>query len=231
MTHGEDVDRVMDALRSMFPGGPPQFRLDNWPCPALNVLDCVLSLNRDYHGFCKPRVARFAEQHREVQSLDELLRQIERHKTPLEFSQKELDYDDRRRADVLVGVTKYLISAQGIFDGETEMDRLGQWAVSVTARDYKAPGVPGFALAGFQYLRMLFGADTTKPDVHICRFVSESVGRKVGDEKALALLESATERLGWSLWAVDHEIWKMRAEDKKPVSAECPAREKALAVR
>lgn len=228
MTESKDVDRVIDVLRSMFPGGSPQFRLDNWPCPALNVLDCVLSLNRNYKHFCKPKVAKFADTHQEVQSLDELLRLIERHKTPLEFSQKELEYNDKRRAGVLVGVTKYLISAQEIFDGETEMRRLGRWAVSVTSRDYKTPGVPGFALSGFQYLRILFGADTAKPDVHIRRFASEAVGRKIGDEKALALLEAAAARLGWSLCAVDHEIWETRAEKKKPSSAECPMREKIV---
>ena len=28
-------------------------------------------------------------------------------------------------------------------------------------------GVRGFGLAGFQYMRMLFGAQTAKPDIHI----------------------------------------------------------------
>lgn len=209
----QDVDRVVDALRRTFGSRSPEFKFESWPAPALNVLDCVLSLNRSYHGFCEHRVDTFAKAHPEVESLEQLLRLIESYPTPLEFSAKELDYNHKERAEILVGVINYLIGAQKAFGGKTEMIRLGQWASSLTPQDYEAPGVRGFALSGFQYLRMLFGADTAKPDVHIRRFVSEAVGRKTDDAKALALLEVATKRLGWSLLAVDNEIWKLRAED------------------
>jgi hypothetical protein len=51
--------------------------------------------------------------------------------------------------------------------------------MSVRPGDSYFLGIKGFKLSGFQYLRMLFGAQTTKPDVHIVKFISEIVGRKV----------------------------------------------------
>lgn len=47
--------------------------------------------------------------------------------------------------------------------------RLARWAPPC---DYLVVGVAGFGLAGFQYLRRLFGAETTKPGVHVMRYVA-----------------------------------------------------------
>jgi hypothetical protein len=63
---------------------------------------------------------------------------------------------------------------------------------------------------GFQHLRMLFGAQTTKPDVHIRNFVSEVIGRKVNDYTALALLEQASAQTNLPLHEVDGAIWSER---------------------
>jgi hypothetical protein len=71
--------------------------------------------------------------------------------------------------------------------------------------------VPGFGLGGFQYLRMLFGAQTTKPDVHIIRFVSEAIGRKIADIKALYLLERAAKQAGLPIRELDITIWETGA--------------------
>jgi hypothetical protein len=58
---------------------------------------------------------------------------------------------------------------------------------------------------------MLFGAQTTKPDVHIRNFVSEVIGRKVNDQLALALLEQAAANANLPLREVDGAIWRERA--------------------
>ena len=73
-------------------------------------------------------------------------------------------------------------------------------------------GIRGFKVVGFQYLRMLFGADTTKPDVHIRGFISEALNhRRISDYEALSLLEAAALRLGLSVRAVDSAIWRVGA--------------------
>jgi hypothetical protein len=111
-----------------------------------------------------------------------------------------------------LGVLTYLNQAQNALDGQTETLRLQQWAISVTAEDYATAAVRGFGLSGFQYLRMFFGAQTAKPDVHVRRFVSEALGRAIGDAVAFTLLEMAAKRLGSLLLALDNEIWALRAQ-------------------
>jgi len=68
--------------------------------------------------------------------------------------------------------------------------------------------VHGFGLAGFQYLRMLFGAQTAKPDIHIRRFVADAVRHRVSDAEALTLLEAAAREEGLRLADLDYSIWQ-----------------------
>jgi hypothetical protein len=53
---------------------------------------------------------------------------IASYPSPLAFSGAELHYEDRRRAETLLGVVEYLIEAEKDRDGGTESDRLKRWA-------------------------------------------------------------------------------------------------------
>jgi hypothetical protein len=55
---------------------------------------------------------------------------------------------------------------------------------------------------------MLFGANTTKPDTHILRYVANRIGRPVFDIAALQLLEHAAAEAGVSLRDLDTTIWE-----------------------
>jgi hypothetical protein len=209
----QDQIRLTAALRNLPTEAQPAFK--GWPNAPLNVLDCVLSLNRRYETFCLPRVQRFADHRPEIGELSALRSLILTYPTPLKFSEVELNYRDERRASVLLGVTEYLLSALeafsatngALFGPDGEMARLGAWARSVTPNDAWSTGVRGFALAGFQYLRMLFGVQTAKPDVHIIHFVSDAVGRKVNEIEALVLLEEVAQQENLQLADLDYSIW------------------------
>jgi hypothetical protein len=216
----QDLIRLAAALRSRADNartGAPAFA--GWKNAPLNVLDCVLSLNRHYEGFCLPRVERFAVRHPDIQELAAFRNLIVSYPTPIKFSEVELAYRDDRRANTLLGVTERLLQVLHAFptaSGESrgpdsEMTRLGAWAGSVTPDDAWSFGVQGFALAGFQYLRMLFGVQTAKPDIHIRRFVSEVVGREVSDTQALTLLEAAAMEENLPLADLDYSIWLERS--------------------
>jgi hypothetical protein len=213
----DKVELLVDALRRAFPAGPP--RKDDgggWQNPALDVLDCVLSLNRNYDRFCLPRVTVFRDRHPEITSLRNLRELIASYPTPLDFSIVELDYQDVRRAATLVGVIDFLIREQIRFGGASESECLLQWAKSVTPSDYLTVRVPGFGLSGFQYLRILLGVQTLKPDIYIQRFVSSAVGWKVDDVEALMLSEEAGQRLGWPLADLDYAVWEGGARGSTP---------------
>ena len=101
-----------------------------------------------------------------------------------------MNYGDKKRAETLVGVLRYLLEVQAAFNGPSEASRLADWANQAKPYDYEPLGISGFGLSGFQYLRILLGAQAVKPDVHIRRFVSEAVGRPVQDVQALGLLKA-----------------------------------------
>ena len=186
-------------------------RYFSWKSAPLNVLDCVLSLNRNYDRFCLPTVKRFAERHPEVDTLAGLRRLINRYASPGKFSEQELNYRHPARAEILLAVTTYLLRSQRQFLGSTEMRRLRRWAVTAQPGDYKALNIHGFALSGFQYLRMLFGAQTTKPDRHIRTFVGGALGRRVGDVEALTALEAVARKTKVRLRDLDYAIWESLA--------------------
>jgi hypothetical protein len=224
-----DTRLILEKLNCEFPI-PPAKEFEGWFVPALDVLDCVLSLNRSYDRFCLPRVTKFANEHPKITTLEGLLKLIQSYPTPLDFSVKELNYRDERRAATLVGVLKALLQAQKAFKHSEETSRLKAWAHSVKPTDYAEFGVRGFGLSGFQYLRMLFGVQTVKPDVHICRFVSDAVGRRVGDEEALVLMEAAGEELDWPLSRLDYAIWDRAARGNENPKKQRSASEIVLKV-
>jgi len=205
-----DPERLAKQLSQIFKPASAE-RTYAWSSPALNVLDCVLSLNRRYDVFVLPRVQGFAKRHPTLSTLHGLRVLIARYRSPRDFGKEELRYDDGARMETLLGVTEYLLAVQREQQGRSERQRLARWATSVRVSGYRKVKVRGFGLSGFQYLRMLFGVQTTKPDVHIRRFVARVLGRKVRDIDALFLLEEAAALAKVRLREADYVIWNRSA--------------------
>ena len=201
-----DAERIAAALKRLQVAKRQSY---GWRVPPLDVLDCVLSLNRPYYSFVVPRVTRFRDAHPALTTLSGLRRLIRRYPSLLSFSVTELRVP-RFRPRRHTARRRRLSSRRGVAvpRGRTERARLSAWAKSVTPANYEGFGVRGFGLAGFQYLRMLFGVQTTKPDVHIKRFVGNLVRRRVSDVEAIALLEAAARIARVPLRDADNAIWR-----------------------
>ena len=171
------------------------------------MLDCVLSLNRNYDRVVKPRVKEFSRNRPDIRTVAELRQIMASYANLSDFLDVELRYKDPGRADMLQGVVDYLLDVQKDFGGSTENKRLRAWAKWARPGDFAFTGVYGFGLAGFQYLRLLLGANTAKPDKRICQFVSDSVNREVNSVEALFLLERAANRANLRLRDVDNALW------------------------
>ncbi len=179
--------------------------------PAVKIIDCVLSLNRKYDGFVVPRLRTFMNNHPDTQQVVELANLMDSYPTPHAFVKQELNYNHEDRANTLQSVARHVCSIVEGVPIASEEEVLKQWAIQAEPRDYLTLNIRGFGLAGFQYLRMLFGAQTTKPDVYIIRFVSDALNRNASAVESLSLLEAASERVGLSVRAVDNFIWKSSA--------------------
>ena len=204
-----DIEELANELRKLAIS-----KLDkdySWGKPALDALDCVLSLNRRYKGIVEPRVEAFKEKHPDVVSLQDLQEMMSRVGSAT-FVREELEYNHSARAETLAGVVNYLIQVEGGFDGANERERLSNWAKQAKPEDYAKVNVKGFGPAGFQYLRMLFGAQTVKPDRHIKKFVSRVIGRGVTDLQAIEYLEQAAKLANLRIREADYGIWEKCAD-------------------
>ncbi len=208
-----DAKLVAEAIARDFPGDPggEAWWIAEQP-PAARVIDCVLSLRRSYDAVCLPRVKEFLSKFPAVRSCQDLADQIALD--PKRFGPDVLRIDSPPLGERMLAVAQHLIDAQQRFEGKDELERLRGWAMWSRPGDYLALEIHRFGLAGFQYLRMLFGADTTKPDVHIIRYVSTVIGRPVSDVNALYILERAGQISGRSVRRLDNVIWERGARGR-----------------
>lgn len=175
--------------------------------PAARVIDCVLSLNRDYNKIVVPRLNRFERNCPLVRTVTELQATIAQFPGPEAFMSQTLHYDHPDRANTLSGVVNWLVPIAGEGLEQEQLPRLTQWAVEARPSNYRDVHVRGFGLAGFQYLRMLFGACTIKPDVYVLRFVRRQLGR-CSPENSIALLEALARSVGLCARHLDLTIWE-----------------------
>ena len=209
-----DIAAVATEIAKFASDLPSPEDLINPHPPAVRVIDCVLSLNRPYDTFVVPRLKIFMSNHPDIQQITELADLMASYSTSHAFVQQELDYNHEDRARILHEVVMFLCTIVQQTPTIPEDKALKQWAVQAQSQTHRL-NIRGFGPAGFQYLCMLFGVDTTKPDIYIIRFVSETLNRDVSDLEAHALLEAASEREGLSVRAVDSYIWNRGARGEQ----------------
>jgi hypothetical protein len=216
MSNCNEVQLVAISLKNLAPRIRPS-KDKCWTRPlAVKVVDCVLSLNRNYDRFVVPRLDRLQKNHPHLQHIHELAALIASHPTPDEFVRRELDYHHANRARILKEVVTFLagnVLADCLPDHEAS--RLREWADRAQPSDHQKLGIKGFGLAGFQYLRMLFGANTTKPDIRIVEFVENAVGHKKTPAQAFVRFEQAAIEAGVSIRDADTTIWECAARGCK----------------
>ena len=215
-----DIDAVAEGIRRLGPNVRGFGTVDPaWARPpAVLVIDCVLSLNRKYDGFVVPRLKEFMSTHPGIRQVTDLANLIAGYPTPHAFQQEELNYNYEDRANTLQSVVKFVCKIVEESPTVSEEEALKQWAIQANPEEYQTLNIRGFGIAGFQYLRMLFGADTTKPDVHIIRFVSNLLNRNVSAIEALHLLEASSTRLELSVRDVDTYIWQISARPQQDIA-------------
>lgn len=180
--------------------------------PAVQIIDCVLSPRTSYKKVVFPRLETFMSLHPDTQQVADLANLMAGYPTPHAFVKQELNYDSESKGKILQAVVKFVCQVVQKAPDFPEEAALKKWANQARPQDYLTLNIKGFALASFQYLRKLFGAETAIPTVHIRDFVSEVLGRNVSDLTALVFLETVSKRAGLSIRYVDSYIWRTRAE-------------------
>ena len=206
-----DIDAVSTEIVKFASDLPSPENLVNSHPPAIKVIDCVLSLRRDYDKIVIPRLKNFGSKRPDIQSVSDLANLMTNYPTPDAFMISELNHNSKVKPKMLQEVVKFVCQIVERSPRVAEEDVLKKWAIQAKPQECYTLNIKNFKLAGFQYLRMLFGADTTKPDIHIIRFISDILNRNVSDIESLYLLEAACKREDLSVRAVDKYIWEQGA--------------------
>ncbi len=181
--------------------------------PVLIVVDAVLSMNRNYNELVVPRLKIFQESGPE--SLHDLLLLI----TTIGHEEfcRIWKYNHLERVRILEDLVKKFLMIQKEFGIESELEALRKWGKESKPEDFVSFQVRGIGFTTFQYLRILCGANTIKPDVHISRAVYDATGKKFPERKIVTILEQSADRLGVQASILDHAIWQhysKKAADK-----------------
>jgi hypothetical protein len=160
------------------------------------------------------RVDAFARRFPAVEGLPQLRSLMQSYKSQALFAKDVLGLPEPSSVELLRALCDHLVKT--VLDGPgAEVERLRLWAQRARPQDYLTVKAPGFGLAGFQHLRALFGANTTRPDGAIGRYLALVLGRPVADVQGILLLEEAAERAKVRLRDVDQGGWAQALERRR----------------
>lgn len=187
--------------------------IGNYENAVLVCLDSVLSINRKYYNFVVPRITYFQNKYPNIIRLKDLIELIDA--VGINGFKECWNYNHPDRVKILHNLCNRLIEISNLYEGRNELLSLRKWASQSSVSDYNDFNVAGIGFTTFQYIRMLLGANTVKPDVHIKNKISEIIGRKVNDKYAVELFEKACDELKLDITDFEHYIWQKNAKDSE----------------
>ena len=224
MTRQERITKILARIREIAPDPLPRDKTVLDQSPAVKVINSVLSLRRPYATVVKPRLDAFQENNPDVIQVSDLVNLMARY-DPYDFLKAELDFRSELKATAIDGVVKQLCGIIDASPSVPEEDAIRQWALQANPGGYRVWKITNFGIAGFQWLRVLFGADTAKPDTHILNFLADTLNEEfpqTSEKKkleAVELIEEASAHSEFSARDIDRIIWIFRSETPNPTPA------------
>jgi len=180
----------------------------HYPTLVLVLADVVLSANRHYEEFVRPRVGLLKEL--AIPDLATLIQLIDT--LGVDTFCLYWNYRHPERVRILCDLAGRCLELLSDSEEGDEVERLRVWAQYSTTDDFSFfTDIPGFGFVSFQYLRILLGANTIKPDVHISNFIYQATGQRLSAPKLIDLLEAVATKMEVSASALDHAIWRYQS--------------------
>lgn len=183
-----DFDHIID-----------EYEYDN---PVLTLIDAVLSINRKYDSFVKPRIEIIRNSN--ITSFDLLSHELEKGD---KYFMSLWNYNHLQRAELLRNLLQYFINYKNNNYIKDDLETLRKWGKESSVEKYKDWNIKGIAFTTYQYLRMLCGADTVKPDIYILRIVEKGIGRKLSPKDSVRIIEEISKDINIKARDLDHSIW------------------------
>lgn len=184
----------------------------------LILVNACLAWRNPFVKKVKPRLIRVEKRFPDVQTLEGLRDLMERLGD--DFNVEFWDFKSERRKEMLRGLVTAFIEYKKRNDIQDDFEAIRHWATQARPEEYQK-GIDGhdvtcLGLANFQYLRMLCGVDTIKPDKHIMDGVAEALGFPKQGWEVIKLAEQAAKQMGKSVLEIDQLFWVSRAVEIPP---------------
>lgn len=217
-TNSNSQETVEQVLESYANEAAPEYRmhaqkfrnLNRWTGadPVLLIVDAAGSASGlNYANIVKPNVEEFDREFVDTDKVSSLADLAELEDDP-EF-EEEFTIG---RPNIVYEVPQNLLEEDD--SGRDDLEILTRWAETADPESYRSDpvgGVGGVGLATFQYLRMLAGAKTVKPDIQVRRFVEELEEEYGWDSLET---ESAIDLINSCQWLADHSSYSMLEIDQ-----------------
>ena len=217
MVKKEYIVAVASRLKAISPDLSDGDYDDECDPPAVKVIHSVISQALNYKTTVYPRLVNFKKNRPDVKSIGQLADLMASYPTPLDFLTEEVNLRNQVKAGAIDGLVKYLCGIVEASPAVPEEEILKQWAIQVEPDGYKELNIKGVKIATFQWLRMLLGADTSKPDVHVMNFIDETIDQKLSEDECVLVLEGVASYLEVSERDVDFAIWDFMSSNSRTV--------------
>ena len=210
----EDYNKLKSAISKIELLEGQDNELGNYTNAVLICIDAVLSINRKYYSFVVPRIKNFQENYSNIDTLLKL-KELIKSSSIQQFS-KIWDYNHPQRFEVLTNLVEKLIDCSNIKDldsSESELKKLRSWARSTNVYDYKNFNVRGIGITTYQYIRMLLGTKTVKPDTHIKKYIFSVLNKNLNEYDIIDIFEKACKSENIDIAKADHSLWKQCAQN------------------
>lgn len=175
---------------------------------SLVCLDMVLSINRQYYNFVVPRIKMFGRKYSGIKTIDDL-DDLLSSKTNTDFFDV-WNYKHIERVEILRDLVRVLKEKKDYYwnDEKKEIEFFRNILNDMDIRNNEIIKINGIGLASFQYLKMLVGIPTVKPDIHIKRSISAALKKEnINDIDTIKIIESSSENINVSPRDIDRFIW------------------------
>jgi hypothetical protein len=183
----------------------------NYSNPVLILIDAVLSMNRKYDSFVVPRIEIIKKSG--IKTLEGALQTIE--KEGVSGFCKIWNYNHPERVEILKRlINKYLLVKKEL-KIDDDLTALKEWGRKSTVENYEDFNVKGIGFVTYQYLRLMCGADTTKPDIHLKRAVKEGTGQSLSEAETVQVVELTAKEIKVKARQLDYALWRYYSKRNK----------------
>ncbi|KKW12689.1 MAG: hypothetical protein UY50_C0004G0010 [Parcubacteria group bacterium GW2011_GWA2_49_9] len=175
----------------------------NYTNPVLILADAVLSMNRKYEAFVVPRIKHIEKSN--IVSLNQLNTIITQG--GIESFAHVWNYSDPKRVEILLKLTQRFLKLKEQYGLSDDLETLHKWGKEAKPKEWVMFGVKGIAFTTFQYLRILCGGNTIKPDIHIKRAFLEAVGKNRPLEEIVEVIEETATYMNLQAKQLDYALW------------------------